>query len=158
MAIGAPDVAWALLYRCVRLELLRKVGSPYEDPAELAQAQWDAVSMPEKMDYESIETALLKLNRARMKMVRTRRFDETPQSVSRELTDLRRKVRPGTGLKVFFASLPYQPASFDQWLEVVWRYQATLPRPKHQGARLAYEGDDYGNEAAEGYDEEGWEE
>ena len=45
MAIGAPDVAWALPYRCVRLELLRKVGIPYEDPAELAQAQWDAMSM-----------------------------------------------------------------------------------------------------------------
>ena len=54
----AVDAEWQHLYRFVRAQLFAKVVVQFEEPSELAQNQWDGVKMPEKADYEAIETAL----------------------------------------------------------------------------------------------------
>ena len=87
---GALDADWGNLYRIARVELYRRVGTQYESPGDQGQAAWDAVVFHDKSSYEDVEQTLTKLNRARIKMVRAGRFVNTPDSVAREMSDIRR--------------------------------------------------------------------
>ena len=111
---GAGDGLWADLYRCMRGELLKRVGVQYEEPGEAARDYWETLAFPQATrHYEDVDEALSRIISGHTRMYKTGNFREgDPDSVRRELQDLRRKVPRGGRLREFFAAKDYEPTSF----------------------------------------------
>ena len=123
----------------------------YESPGDQAQAAWDAVVFHDKSSYEDVEQTLTKLNRARIKMVRAGRFVNTPDSVAREMSDIRRKIPGGSDLKRWFSTQPYEPYDFQSFVAMIRQYQSGLARPKAEaGRRAAWDGKGDGEQDGQG--------
>ena len=80
--------------------------------------------------YKAIETTVDKLTSARNQMYKTRRFLHTPESVERELADLKSKVQLGTKLRDKLYGGDYVLINFDSFNDVILKYMSILPRPK----------------------------
>jgi len=104
----------------------------------------------------ALRPVLLKLNKARIQMVKTGRFRDTPECLARELSDLRRKVPLGSELRMYFETIGTRPTSFDHFVSLVRRFQMAKQPPKGEAGRAAQEAESWPEEPIEG--EEGWDE
>ncbi len=64
----------------------------------MAQTLWDAVKFPGSSDGAAIDSALHKLTSARKRMYKAGKFRNDPESIKKEVTDLRNKVPKGSVL------------------------------------------------------------
>ena len=128
------------LYRYMRGELLKRAGVQYEEPGEMAREHWEKLIFPEAVrHYEDVDEVLDRIILSHTRMYKTGNFRENdPDSVRRELQDLRRKVPKGSRLREFFAVKDYEPTSFRQWVELVQQFASTLGR--RSGGRGSAEG------------------
>ena len=128
----APDWAWMEVYRLARTELARKVGLAYETPGDTAQAAWDAITFSKNPNFVEIEKTLERVDSVRTRMYKCERFDYSPKSVEKEMSDLKRMVPLGSELRKTIYGKDYQPTSYDAWLNIIQQYQSTLERPKEE--------------------------
>ena len=97
-APGAPDDEWQCLVALARGILFERQGVHNQTPGEMAARAWEGINVPKDCGYDDVERVLNRLTAARIRMVKTGRFDGTPASLQREMEDLSGKVPYGLQL------------------------------------------------------------
>ena len=135
-APGAPDHHWQALFAFARGILFERQGVHNQTPGEMAARAWEGIHFPKECTYDDIERVLNRLNAARIRMVKTGRFDGTPASRQREMEDLNGKIPYGSQLKMYMVMKDYRPMNFEQWVDLVRTFQSALPRSKKDSSKF----------------------
>ena len=80
-APGAPDFRWQFLFAFARGILFERQGVHNQTPGEMAARAWEGIHFPKECSYDDVERVLNRLNAARIRMVKTGRFDGSAASI-----------------------------------------------------------------------------
>ena len=142
MKEGSQEFVWAVVYRLARSELMRKVGIAHENPTDAAQQNWDAVVLSSHPSYDDMTKTMEKLKKARTRMVACGRFRQGDvESTKKEMEDLKKKVPKGSALRNHLYTRDYEPGDFDQFFNLVQKFQLNLPKSKEKVGLMTQSGD-----------------